>query len=142
MSDFEKIITFLREYDGPDVRLMEVCGTHTGAIARNGIPSMLSPHIHLISGPGCPVCVTVTAVIDRLVELAEKENTVVLTFGDLIRVKGTAKSLADAKADGGHVEMVYSPLDTVRMAQQDPSKEYVFAAIGFETTTPVYAMVL
>ena len=142
MSDFDKIIAYLRDYDGPDIRLMEVCGTHTGAIARNGIPSMLSPKIHLISGPGCPVCVTVTAVIDRLVELSMRADTVVLTFGDLIRVNGTTMSLADAKAAGGHVEMVYSPMDTVRMAQQDPSKEYVFAAIGFETTTPVYAMVL
>ena len=142
MSDFDKIVAYLRDYDGPDIRLMEVCGTHTGAIARNGIPSMLSPKIHLISGPGCPVCVTVTAVIDRLVELSMLADTVVLTFGDLIRVNGTTMSLADAKAGGGHVEMVYSPMDTVRMAQQDPSKEYIFAAIGFETTTPVYAMVL
>ena len=128
MSDFDKIVAYLRDYDGPDIRLMEVCGTHTGAIARNGIPSMLSPKIHLISGPGCPVCVTVTAVIDRLVELSMLADTVVLTFGDLIRVNGTTMSLADAKAGGGHVEMVYSPMDTVRMAQQDPSKEYIFAA--------------
>ena len=85
MSDFDKIVAYLRDYDGPDIRLMEVCGTHTGAIARNGIPSMLSPRIHLISGPGCPVCVTVTAVIDRLVELSMRADTVVLTFGDLIR---------------------------------------------------------
>ena len=95
--DLQKIIDELKTYDGPQVRLMEVCGTHTAAISENGIPSMLSPKIRLISGPGCPVCVTVTAVIDKLVELSMEPNTVVLTFGDLIRVKGTGKSLADAK---------------------------------------------
>ena len=139
---FEEILDTLKNYDGEEVRIMEVCGTHTAAISENGIPSMLSPKIKLISGPGCPVCVTVTAVIDKLVELCMDENTIVLTFGDLIRVKGTSKSLADAKADGGHVRMVYSPMETVKLAKEDPSHTYVFAAIGFETTTPVYAMVL
>lgn len=139
---FEDILDELKNYDGEEVHIMEVCGTHTAAISENGIPSMLSPKIKLISGPGCPVCVTVTAVIDKLVELSMDDNTVVLTFGDLIRVKGTNKSLADAKADGGHVRMVYSPMETVKLAKEDPSKTYVFAAIGFETTTPVYAMVL
>lgn len=139
---FEEILDKLKNYDGEEVHIMEVCGTHTAAISENGIPSMLSPKIKLISGPGCPVCVTVTAVIDRLVELSMEENTIVLTFGDLIRVRGTHKSLADAKADGGHVRMVYSPMETVKLAKEDPSHTYVFAAIGFETTTPVYAMVL
>ena len=139
---FEEILDTLKNYDGEEVRIMEVCGTHTAAISENGIPSMLSPKIKLISGPGCPVCVTVTAVIDKLVELCMDENTIVLTFGDLIRVKGTSKSLADAKSDGGHVRMVYSPMETVKLAKEDPSHTYVFAAIGFETTTPVYAMVL
>ena len=92
--DLQKIIEELKNYDGEEVRLMEVCGTHTAAISENGIPSMLSPKIKLISGPGCPVCVTVTAVIDRLVELSMVPGTCVLTFGDLIRVRGTAKSLA------------------------------------------------
>ena len=140
--DIKTIALRLKEYDGEEVRIMEVCGTHTAAISENGIPSMLSPRIKLISGPGCPVCVTVTAVIDKLVELSMREDTIVLTFGDLIRVKGTVKSLADAKAEGGHVRMVYSPMETVNLAQDDPSHIYVFAAIGFETTTPVYAMVL
>ena len=103
---------------------------------------MLSDKIKLISGPGCPVCVTVTAVIDKLIELSMREDTIVLTFGDLIRVRGSEKSLADAKGDGAHVKMVYSPMETVKMAEEDPSHTYVFAAIGFETTTPVYAMVL
>ena len=142
MRNLEEIITALKEYDGEEVRIMEVCGTHTAAISENGIPDMLSPKIKLISGPGCPVCVTVTAVIDKLVELAMREDTCVLTFGDLIRVKGTSKSLADAKADGAHVRMVYSPIESSRLAEEDAAHTYVFAAMGFETTTPVYAMVL
>jgi hydrogenase expression/formation protein HypD len=141
-KNFQEIIDFLKNYDGEEVRIMEVCGTHTAAISENGIPSMLSPKISLISGPGCPVCVTVTAVIDKLVELSLRSDTIVLTFGDLIRVKGTEKSLADAKAEGANVRMVYSPMETVTLAKEDPDHTYVFAAIGFETTTPVYAMVL
>ena len=140
--DFEQVIRQLKEYDGEEIRLMEVCGTHTAAISENGIPSMLSPKIKLISGPGCPVCVTVTAVIDRLVELSLTPGTCVLTFGDLIRVRGTSKSLADAKAEGGRVQMVYSPMETLTLAKENPSTTYVFAAIGFETTTPVYALVV
>ena len=141
-NDLTKIIKALQEYDGEEVRIMEVCGTHTAAISENGIPSMLSPKIKLISGPGCPVCVTVTAVIDRLVDLSKEKNTCVLTFGDLIRVKGTDKSLADAKAEGANVKMVYSPMETIKLAKENPNCTFVFAAIGFETTTPVYAMVL
>ena len=140
--ELKDIVKALKEYDGDEVRIMEVCGTHTAAISENGIPSMLSDKIKLISGPGCPVCVTVTAVIDKLIELSMREDTIVLTFGDLIRVRGSEKSLADAKGDGAHVKMVYSPMETVKMAEEDPSHTYVFAAIGFETTTPVYAMVL
>lgn len=140
--ELKDIVKALKEYDGEEVRIMEVCGTHTAAISVNGIPSMLSDKIKLISGPGCPVCVTVTAVIDKLVELAMRDDTVVLTFGDLIRVKGSSKSLADAKAEGAHVKMVYSPMETLKLAREDKTKTFVFAAIGFETTTPVYAMVL
>ncbi len=140
--NIEDIVKALKEYDGEEVRIMEVCGTHTAAISENGIPSMLSPKIKLISGPGCPVCVTVTAVIDKLVSLSLEEKTCILTFGDLIRVKGTHESLADAKARGGRVKMVYSPMESVKLAKEDPETTYVFAAIGFETTTPVYAMLL
>ncbi|WP_026526571.1 hydrogenase formation protein HypD [Butyrivibrio sp. VCD2006] len=142
MNKLELIKEKLKDYDGEELRFMEVCGTHTAAISENGIHGMISPKIHLISGPGCPVCVTVTAVIDRLTELSLTENTTVLTFGDLIRVRGSKMSLADARAMGGRVEMLYSPMDAVKMAAKNPDRNYVFAAIGFETTTPVYAMVL
>ncbi len=142
LNNIEQIADFLKNYDGRPLRIMEVCGTHTAAISESGIPSMLSDKIQLISGPGCPVCVTVTSVIDRLVELSMTENTCVLTFGDLIRVRGSVKSLADAKSDGGNVRMVYSPMDAISIAQSDPTTLYVFAAIGFETTTPVYALLI
>jgi hydrogenase expression/formation protein HypD len=142
LNNIEQIAAFLKNYDGKPLRIMEVCGTHTAAISESGIPSMLSDKIKLISGPGCPVCVTVTSVIDRLVELSMTENTCVLTFGDLIRVRGSVKSLADAKSDGGNVRMVYSPMDAISIARSDPDTLYVFAAIGFETTTPVYALLI
>ncbi len=140
--DLNTVINELKNYDGEEIRLMEVCGTHTASISENGIPSMLSPKIRLISGPGCPVCVTVTAVIDKLVELSLRDDTCVLTFGDLIRVKGTGKSLADAKAEGANVKMIYSPMETIKLAKENPETNYVFAAIGFETTTPVYALLV
>ena len=136
------IRAFLKQYDGPSVSLMEVCGTHTASISKNGIVRMLSPSIRLISGPGCPVCVTVTAYLDRLVELSMRPDTVVLTFGDLMRVPGGKMNLNDARAVGGRVRMVYSPLDALRLAEADPKNTYVFAAVGFETTAAVYASLL
>lgn len=133
---------YLKNYDGEPIRLMEVCGTHTAEISRCGIVSLLSPKIRLISGPGCPVCVTVTSYIDRLAALSLEPNHVVVSFGDLLRVKGSSSSLNDAKAAGGHVQMVYSPMDVIKLAVADPTKTFVFAAVGFETTTPVYALLL
>ena len=140
--DLNTIKQFLAEYDGPDMNIMEVCGSHTAAIAKNGIPGLLSEKIHLISGPGCPVCVTPSAYIDRLLELAMQENTCVVTFGDLLRVPGSEKSLRMVKGEGGRVEMVYSPMDILEMAKNEPETCFVFAAVGFETTTPVYALLM
>ncbi|MBQ7446339.1 MAG: hydrogenase formation protein HypD [Eubacterium sp.] len=140
--DLKTIKQFLYEYDGPDMNIMEVCGSHTAAIAKNGIPGLLSKKIHLISGPGCPVCVTPSAYIDRLLELAKQENTCVVTFGDLLRVPGSEKSLRMIKGEGGRVEMVYSPMDILEMAEKEPETCFVFAAVGFETTTPVYALLM
>lgn len=132
----------LLEYDGPSMNIMEVCGTHTAEIAHCGIPSMLSPKIHLISGPGCPVCVTVTAYVDKLIALGKKPDNAIVSFGDMLRVTGSSQSLNDCKAQGADVRMVYSPLDTLRLASAEPEKTFIFAAVGFETTTPVYAMLL
>ncbi|MCR5098709.1 MAG: hydrogenase formation protein HypD [Lachnospiraceae bacterium] len=138
----EEIKEYLKTYDGDDINIMEVCGSHTDAISKNGIPQMLSKKIHLLSGPGCPVCVTPSSYIDRLIELSKEPDTVIATFGDLIRVPGSEKSLSDAKGEGAQVLMVYSPLDIIRHAKEHPEKTYVFAAVGFETTTPVYATLM
>ena len=141
-NDLEQVRTFLHEYDGPEIRLMEVCGTHTASIAKNGIPALLSPSIHLISGPGCPVCVTVTDYTDRLVSLCQTPGTAVVSFGDLLRVKGSQMSLADARACGADVRMVYAPMQMLDFAAREPERTFVFAAVGFETTAPVYALML
>ena len=135
----QEIIRALREYDGEEVRIMEICGSHTAAISKCGIRSLLSPKIKLISGPGCPVCVTPSAYIDKLIELSKKADTCVVSFGDMLRVPGSKSSLSAAKGEGGRVKMVYSPIDVVRLAQENLGTEYVFAAVGFETTTPLYA---
>lgn len=142
MTDLQSMVKFLSEYDGEPVRIMEVCGTHTAAISENGVHQIVSPKIKLISGPGCPVCVTVASYIDRLIELAMTPDTCVVTFGDMIRVRGTEKSLSEAKAEGARVQMVYSPFDIVDLADKDKDTTFVFAAVGFETTTPIYAMLV
>ena len=142
MDKFSEIVDFLKNYDGKPVTLMEVCGTHTASIVENGIEDMLSDKIELITGPGCPVCVTVSAYIDRLCSLAKEENTCVCSFGDMIRVPSKNGSLRDAQADGGRVLMLYSPLELIEIAKKEPQTQFVFAAVGFETTTPLYALLL
>ncbi len=132
----------LKNYNGKPVKIMEVCGTHTSSIFKNGIRSLLSPRIRLISGPGCPVCVTASAYIDKLVEYAMRENTCVLTFGDMMKVKGSRNSLTEAKAMGGNVKILYSPLSAVKMAGEESNTLFIFAAVGFETTAPVYALMM
>ena len=133
---------FLANYNGPKLHIMEVCGSHTAAISKNGIRGLLSPQIQLISGPGCPVCVTPTAYVDKLVELALTPNTCVVTFGDMLRVPGSKYCLSEISGQGGRAVMVYSPMDIFAMAEKEPNTTFVFAAVGFETTTPVYALLL
>ncbi|MBO5852822.1 MAG: hydrogenase formation protein HypD [Clostridia bacterium] len=142
MDKIREIADFLKTYDGEEVTLMEVCGTHTASIVENGIESMLSDKIKLITGPGCPVCVTVASYIDKLCELSKFDHTCVCSFGDMIRVNGSCGSLHDAKAQGGRILMVYSPLDLIDIAKAEPDTTFVFAAVGFETTTPLYAVLL
>jgi len=127
-----------RLVEGP-LRLMEVCGTHTVSIFRAGIRAMMPPELELISGPGCPVCVTPTGEIDRAVELARRPEVVLLTFGDLMRVPGSRGSLAQARAEGADVRVILSPLDAVAVAEGEPRKKVVFFAVGFETTSPAIA---
>ncbi|MCH5213347.1 MAG: hydrogenase formation protein HypD [Oscillospiraceae bacterium] len=142
MADLNEIKKQLKEYDGEPLTIMEVCGTHTAAISENGIAGMLSPKIRLISGPGCPVCVTVASYIDRLVELSLTPDTTVVTFGDMMRVRGSERSLRDATAMGGSVKMIYSPFEILKLAEDQPEHMFIFAAVGFETTTPVYALII
>ncbi|KMY67678.1 hydrogenase assembly protein HupF [Desulfocarbo indianensis] len=121
------------------VRFMELCGTHTMAIARHGLLEMLPPTVELVSGPGCPVCVTATEEIDRAVKLARQPGVVVATFGDLLRVPGSQSSLARERAAGAKVEIVYSPLDALELAKRQTASQVVFLGIGFETTAPTVA---
>ncbi len=140
--DIKDIITYLKSYDGEELAFMEVCGTHTAAVSENAIPSLLSSKIRLISGPGCPVCVTVASYIDKLIELSLSPDTCVVSFGDLIRVPGSCSSLQEARSQGGKIKMVYSPFETLELAKADKHTTFVFAAVGFETTTPVYAVLI
>jgi hydrogenase expression/formation protein HypD len=121
---------------------MEVCGTHTAAIAQSGLRSLLPPQIRLVSGPGCPVCVTPSAYIDQLCDLAQQPGHLVLCFGDLIRVPGHRGSLGQAMARGGQVRMIYSPLDALEICRTHPEQTIVLAAVGFETTAPSYALLV
>jgi hydrogenase expression/formation protein HypD len=119
---------------------MEVCGTHTVAICRSGLRDLLPDSIRLVSGPGCPVCVSSQGYIDACVELSLREDVVVATYGDMLRVPGSARSLAEARAEGARVLMVYSALDAVEYALAHPEEKIVFAAVGFETTAPATAL--
>ena len=124
---------------GRTVRLMEVCGTHTMALFRSGIRAMLPPNVKLLSGPGCPVCVTPMGVIDAAIEIAGRDGVALATFGDMVRVPGSRTSLERARAEGADVRVVYSPLDALTLAQAEPGRRVVFFAIGFETTSPTVA---
>ncbi len=136
MSTIEEARAYLENYDGPDFRIMEVCGTHTHEIFRQGIRRILSPKISLISGPGCPVCVTPVSFIDEAVFLALEKGCTITTFGDLVRVPGSKMSLAGARAKGAKIKVVYAPFDAVKIAQENPEEQVVFLSVGFETTTP------
>ena len=135
-AEVSRAKNIVETYDGPPLRIMEVCGTHTHEIFRYGIRRILPPAVKLISGPGCPVCVTPTGYIDEAVMLALAHGAVICTFGDLVRVPGTEKSLADARSEGAQVQTVYSPLDAVAYAAKHQDEQVVFLSVGFETTTP------
>ena len=120
--------------------LMEVCGGQTHAIVKFGLDSLLPKDITLVHGPGCPVCVTPLEVIDKAINLAKRPNVIFCSFGDMLRVPGSDTDLLSVKASGGDVRIVYSPVDAVKVAQENPAKEVVFFAVGFETTAPATAM--
>ena len=120
--------------------LMEVCGGQTHSIIRHGIDQLLPEQVELIHGPGCPVCVTPLETIDKALEIASRPDVVFCSFGDMLRVPGSGKDLFRVRSDGGDVRVVYSPLDALKIARENPSKQVVFFGIGFETTAPPNAM--
>ena len=124
---------------GRKLRFMEVCGTHTVAIFRAGLRQMLPERVELVSGPGCPVCVTPDDYMDKAIAYAKREDVIITTFGDMLKVPGSKSSLAEAQAEGSDIRIVYSPMDSLTVARENPEKKVVFLAVGFETTAPTAA---
>ncbi|MCU0451949.1 MAG: hydrogenase formation protein HypD [Bernardetiaceae bacterium] len=147
---------YLAEYRAPEVvegylreirktvtrpwTIMEVCGGQTHSLVKNGLLNLLPPEVQMIHGPGCPVCVTPLHLIDKAVFLAQERGVILCSFGDMIRVPGSRRSLLEAKAAGADVRILYSPLEAVKLAQENPNREVVFFAVGFETTAPANAL--
>lgn len=125
-----------------EIALMEVCGTHTMAIARSGIRELLPSNVRLLSGPGCPVCVTAQGDIDAVIDLAREPGIILVTFGDMIRVPGSRTSLQEIRSQGADVRIAYSPLDALKIARENPDREVVFLGIGFETTAPAVGITI
>ena len=139
-----KLLEAIADLPLGETQIMEVCGTHTMAIAEAGIRSLLPKHIRLISGPGCPVCVTPPEDIDAVLDLAMEPDVVLTSYGDMLRVPGSRRgdSLMRRRALGADVRIVYSPVDAVEIAAQEPGKQVVFLGVGFETTAPGTAAAL
>ena len=135
-----KLVDKIKKTSKTKVSFMEVCGGHTMAIQKFGIPSLLPPTIELLSGPGCPVCVSSREFIDKAIAYSRLENVIIATYGDLIRVPGSTSSLDKEKASGARVKIVYSVLDALKVAKENPSKKIIFLGIGFETTSPGSAL--
>ncbi len=129
----------LCEKIGRPLRLMEVCGTHTVEIFRHGVRDVIPKNITLLSGPGCPVCVTSIRDVDTAISLAKTAGVVLVTFGDMMRVPGGKEALNEARSEGAHVEVLYSPMDALALARKEKKKQIVFFATGFETTSPLIA---
>jgi hydrogenase expression/formation protein HypD len=136
----QKLAAEIRQMTTRPWAIMEVCGGQTHSIIRNGIDQLLPPEIELIHGPGCPVCVTPLELIDKALAIAALPNVTFCSFGDMLRVPGSDKDLFRVKSEGGDVRVVYSPLDAVAIARDNPGREVVFFGIGFETTAPANAM--
>ncbi|MDD5189891.1 MAG: hydrogenase formation protein HypD [Dehalococcoidales bacterium] len=135
----QALLSHIRERSRKKARFMEFCGGHTVAIFRYGIRQLLPKNIEMISGPGCPVCVTATVDIDKAIALAQEKGVIITTFGDMLKVPGSKSSLQKARAAGADVRMVYSTLDALQIAKENPEKSVVFLGIGFETTAPTVA---
>ena len=132
----------IKEQSKKKISLMEVCGGHTTAIHKFGLPSLLPPNVKLVSGPGCPVCVTSKSFIDKAIAYSEIKDVIITTFGDLVRVPGSFSTLEKEKAKGFDVRIVYSSLEALEIAKQNPLKTIIFLGIGFETTAPTTACIV
>ena len=140
-KDFTEKITkaitrIIAELNKP-IKIMHVCGTHEHTISKFGLRTLLPKELEILSGPGCPVCVCPAADIDKAIEIGKRDNTIITTFGDMIRVPATKLSLSELKAQGADVRIVYGPHDAIKIAKENPNKEVIFFAIGFETTAPL-----
>ncbi|MGC9063584.1 MAG: hydrogenase formation protein HypD [bacterium] len=135
----KSLIDEIYSFSSRDIIIMEFCGTHTHSIFRFGIRELLPKNISMLSGPGCPVCVTDTRDIDYCIALSSLPDVIITTFGDMIRVPGSSKSLQEVKAEGADVRIVYSSMDAINVARENPKKKVVFLGVGFETTAPTVA---
>ncbi len=142
MNTVEALLCAIRNEADQPVRLMEVCGGHTHAIRKFGLSVLLPETVTLLSGPGCPVCVTHTGFIDQAIHLSQNYPVIITTFGDLIRVPGSAQSLEAARADGADIRIILSPLQALKLAENERNKQVVFLGIGFETTAPSVAVTI
>jgi len=139
----EKAIRKIRSLElKKKINIMEVCGTHTYTFFRFGLKKLLPDNINLISGPGCPVCITEDTFIDKAIFLCKDKRNIIVTFGDLIKVKGTSGSLEESRAHGANVSVIYSPSEALSLAHENPQKRIIFLAVGFETTAPLTASIL
>ncbi len=136
---YAKLIEQEAEKLDRDINIMEVCGGHTHTIMKFGLPQLMPKNVHFIHGPGCPVCIMPKERIDHAYILAQQEDVILVTLGDMIKVPGSHGSLQNARAKGADVRFVYSPMETLKIAKQNPDKKVIFFAIGFETTTPMTA---
>jgi len=136
----EQLVAAIRKKVTRPWTIMEICGGQTHTIVKSGLEDLLPREITLVHGPGCPVCVTPIELIDKAVAIAKRPEVIFCSFGDMLRVPGSSKSLFDAKAEGANVRIVYSPLDALKLAKANPDKQVVFFAVGFETTAPANAM--
>jgi hydrogenase expression/formation protein HypD len=140
-NDYSKLLVEnLQRISDQKINIMEVCGTHTMAIFRYGIRDVLPPNVTLISGPGCPVCVTPQSYIDTALELSSRKDVIMTTFGDMMKVPGKKSTLLKKKAEGADIRIVYSPMDCLNIAANNPAKKIIFLAVGFETTAPMTAV--
>lgn len=139
-EEVHKYIELLKKSVTKEWTIMETCGGQTHGLVKNGIMDMLPKEIRMVHGPGCPVCVTPLELIDKAIYLAEQDNVILCSFGDMLRVPGSEKSLLQIKAEGADIRILYSPLEALNIAKENPDKEVIFFAVGFETTAPANAL--